>query len=464
MIHSLRFRLLIAFLSVILVTIGTVSLFISLRTSGEIGQFERRGEEAQFARLLHSLARYHFEQGDWTGIQAKVEEMGSLYGRRIVLTDENGVVVADSQGDLIGQPYQPPSSEEALLLPALLLPALPPPPHPFLPPPPLITEASGTVYIGPQSLTDPTSPRFLSHSITQFIIWGYLIGGGVALAMTLILSRRILSPIKALTKAARRLGQGDFSQRLELKDKGEVGELARAFNSMAGDLKRAEQLRRNMVADVAHELRTPLSNIRGYLEAVNDGLMKADAKAIQSLNEESNRLSRLVDELQELSLAEAGELKLQRQAGDISRLIDQAVVAVQAQATAKGVSLSTDLGEELPSVNIDSQRMAQVLHNLLDNAIAHTDHGDSITVSAVREGDCIEVAVTDTGEGIPDEDLPNIFERFYRVDKSRARATGGSGLGLTIAKRLVEAHGGSIEARSEPGKGTRFTFTLPVSP
>ena len=459
MIHSLRFRLLIAFLSVILVTIGTVSIFISLRTSGEIGQFEKRREEAHFARLLHSLTSYHFEQGDWTGIQAKVEEMGSLYGRRIVLADENGVVVADSQGELIGQTYQPPSSEGALLLPIV-----PPPPHPFLPPPPLITEASGTVYIGGESSSDPTSPRFLSHSITQFIIWGCLIGGGAALAVTLILSRRILSPIKALTEAARRLGQGDFSQRLKLKDRGEVGELARAFNSMAGDLERAEQLRRNMVADVAHELRTPISNIRGYLEAVNDGVMKADAKAIQSLNEESNRLARLVDELQELSLAEAGELKLQFQPGDISGLIDRAIAAVKAQATAKGISLSTDIGDELPPVSIDSQRMAQVLHNLLDNAIAHTEHGDSITVSAVRKDDCIEVAVTDTGEGIPAEDLPNIFERFYRVDKSRTRATGGSGLGLTIAKRLVEAHGGSIEARSEPGKGSSFIFMLPVSP
>jgi len=459
MIHSLKFRLLIAFLSVILVTIGTVFLFISLRTSGEIGQFERRGEEAQFARLLHSLARYHFEQGDWTGIQAKVEEMSSLYGRRIVLTDENGMVVADSQGDLIGQLYQPPSAEEALLLPAL-----PPPPHPFLPPPPPITEASGTVYIGPQSSTDPTSPRFLSRSITQFIIWGCLIGGGTALAMTLVLSRRILSPIKALTEAARRLGQGDFSQRLELKDKGEVGELARAFNSMASDLERAEQLRRNMVADVAHELRTPLSNIRGYLEAVNDGVMKPDAEAIQSLNEEATRLARLVDELQELSLAEAGELKLVCQAEDISKLVSQSVLAFQAQAASKGVSLSIDLAEELPPVNIDSQRMAQVLHNLLDNAVAHTESDGHVTISTTQKDEWIEVAVTDTGEGIPDEDLPNIFERFYRVDKSRTRATGGTGLGLTIAKRLIEAHGGSIKVHSELGKGSRFTFTLPISP
>ncbi|MBU2536163.1 MAG: HAMP domain-containing protein [Chloroflexi bacterium] len=458
MIHSLKFRFLIAFLSVILVTIGTVFLFISLRTSGEIGRFEERHEEAHFARLLHSLTRYHFEQGDWTGIQAQVEEMGSLYGRRIVLTDENGVVVADSQGDLIGQTYHQQATETALLLPTV-----PTPPRPFLPSPPAITEASGTVYIGPELSTDPTSPRFLSHSITHFIIWGCLIGGGVALAMTLILSRRILSPIKALTEAARRLGQGDFSPRLELKDKGEVGELARAFNSMANDLERAEQLRRNMVADAAHELRTPLSNIRGYLEAVNDGVIKPDAEAIQSLNEEAARLARLVDELQELSLAEAGELKLVCQAKDISKLISQTASPFQAQAASKGVSLSLDLMDELPPVNIDSQRMAQVLYNLLDNAMAHTESGDGITISTTQKDNWIEVAVTDTGAGIPAEDLPNIFERFYRVDKSRARATGGSGLGLTIAKRLVEAHGGSIEVQSELGKGSRFAFALPIS-
>jgi len=459
MIHSLKFRLLIAFLSVILVTIGTVFLFISLRTSGEIGRFEERREEAHFARVLYSLTRYHFEQGDWTGIQAQIEEMGSLYGRRIVLIDKDGVVVADSQGDLVGQPYHPPSSERGLLLPLV-----PPPPGPFLPPSPPATETSGTVFIGPELSTNPTSPRFLFHSITQLIVWGCLIGGGVALAMTLILSRRILSPIKALTEAAKRLGQGDFSPRLELKDKGEVGELARAFNSMASDLERAEQLRRNMVADVAHELRTPLSNIRGYLEAVNDGVMKPDAEAIKSLNEEAVRLARLVDELQELSLAEAGELKLTCQAEDISKLIGQAVSAFQAQAASKGAELSVDLGDDLPTVHIDSPRMAQVLHNLLDNAIAHAGSGEHITVSAVKRDDWIEVAVTDTGEGIPSEDLSNIFERFYRVDKSRARATGGSGLGLTIAKRLVEAHGGSIEVQSELGKGTRFSFTLPISP
>jgi signal transduction histidine kinase len=259
------------------------------------------------------------------------------------------------------------------------------------------------------------------------------------------------------------LGSGDFSQRLELKDKGEVGELARAFNSMTNDLERAEQLRRNMVADVAHELRTPLSNIRGYLEAMKDGVVRSDAKTIRSLNEETSRLARLVDELQELSLAEAGELKLVFQDEDIFKLVDKAELAFRAQAASKGVSLSIDLEDNLPLVKIDTQRIVQVLHNLLDNAISHTENDDSITISVVRKDDWIELAVTDTGEGIPKEDLPSIFERFYRVDKSRARASGGSGLGLTIAKRIVEAHGGTIEAKSELRTGSRFAFTLPIS-
>jgi signal transduction histidine kinase len=300
-------------------------------------------------------------------------------------------------------------------------------------------------------------------AIGRFFLWGGLVAVAIALLITFVLSRRILAPVKALTSVAKRLGRGDFSQRVQVKDKSEIGELAQTFNSMASDLERAERLQRNMVADIAHELRTPLSNIRGYLEAIRDGVIKPDAETIRSLDEEAVLLSRLVDDLQELSLAEAGELRLNCQAENIGGLINQTVAVVQTQATAKGLSVFIDLPSKLPSVNIDSHRISQVLRNLLDNAVAHTAKGGFITVAAKQRDNWVEVSVTDTGEGIPAEDLPNIFERFYRVDKSRARATGGSGLGLTIAKRLVEAHGGKIEAQSELGKGSRFSFTIPVS-
>jgi signal transduction histidine kinase len=232
---------------------------------------------------------------------------------------------------------------------------------------------------------------------------------------------------------------------------------------MAADLQHAEQLRRNLVADVAHELRTPLSNIKGYLEAIRDRVMKPSRATIRSLNEEVALLSRLVDELQELSLAEAGELKLVYQAEDITMLLKQAAASWQPKVAAKEISLSLDLPDNLPEVNIDWQRISQVVHNFLENAATHTPKGGSISVAAGAQDSWVEVRVSDTGEGIPPEDLPNIFERFYRVDRSRARATGGSGLGLTIAKRLVEAHGGKIAVESQLGKGSSFSFTVPIA-
>jgi len=443
-VHSLRFRLLVAFTIVILVAIGAVYFFTRQTTGGEIQRYGERIEQARFSRVGFELYRYYQMRRDWEGIQPYVEQWGSLYGQRIILTDSRGTVVADSEGELLGKEYRTDVPGRRLSLP-------------------WGGSTTGIFYISPEQSADFPSPLGLSQKITRFLLWGALLAIAIAFLFTFFLSRRISAPVKALTLAARRLGQGDLSQRVQFKDKGEMGELAQAFNSMAGDLERVEQLRRNMVADAAHELRTPLSNIRGYLEAVRDGIKKPDADTIRSLDEESTMLSRLVDDLQELSLAEAGELNLVCQSEDVAALINQTVASVQAQAVTKGVSVSIDLPARLSPVNIDYNRISQVLRNLLENAIAHTAKGDTITVTARQDGSWVEVSVIDTGEGIPAEDLPYIFERFYRVDKSRTRATGGSGLGLTIAKRLVEAHGGKIEVQSEPGKGSRFTFTLPVS-
>ena len=446
MIHSLWFRILMAFTLVIVVTIGAVFFFINQAIQGEIQQFGQRVEQMRTNRMKVELSRYYLHNGDWEGIQPFVEQLGNVYGQRIILADVDGIVVADSEGDLQGKPYNLDS-----------------------PGSPLSSrwqrDTIGMLYVIPGLSPELgfSSLSILYKTIGRFFLWGALVAVATALVIVFFLSRQILAPVKALTSAARRLGQGDLSQRVTVKERGELGELAQAFNSMASDLERAEQLRRNLVADVAHELRTPLSNLRGYLEAVRDGVIKPDAAAIRSLDEEANLLSRLVDDLQELTLAEAGELKLNRQAEDIAELIKQTVTAIQTEVATKEILLSLDLSDKLPPVNIDSHRISQVLHNLLENAVAHTVRGDTVTVLAAQQGDWVEVSVIDTGEGIPAEDLPNVFERFYRVDKSRTRATGGSGLGLTIARRLVEAHGGKIEVQSEQGKGSRFSFTVPVS-
>lgn len=445
MIHSLNFRLLAAFALVIIVTIGSVFFFTYQNTRSEIRQFGERMEQMQAGRVEAELSNYYYHQGGWEGIQPFVAQWGNLYGQRIILTDNNGVVVADSEGELLDKPYEADMPGIAMS-------------------PPRGKGVIGVLYLGPGSPpeVDIASLHIVYGAIGRFFIWGGLLAVAIALLLTFFLSRRILAPVKALTQAARRLGKGDFSQRVHVRDKGEVGELAQSFNSMASDLERIEQLRRNMVADAAHELRTPLSNIRGYLEAIRDGIKKPDSGTIRSLDEEASSLSRLVDDLQELSLADAGELKLSCQKEDISKLIDEAVAALQPQAAAKGLMLAVNLPKKLPLVNVDSHRIKQVLRNLLENAVAHTGQGGGITVEAWQEGSQIKVSVVDSGKGIPARDLLNIFERFYRVDKSRARATGGSGLGLTIAKRLVEAHGGRIEAQSKPRKGSRFTFTLPL--
>jgi signal transduction histidine kinase len=445
-IHSLWFRLLIAFTLVIVVTVGTVYFFVSRSTVSEIGRYEQVREQFQFVRIEEILLHYYSDHQGWEGVQPLVERMASPSGAHIVLTDASGIVVADSQGDLLGEQYHPDSPGRTVS---------PPPGRQLL----------GTLYVSPESSVETyrLSPQRLSESINRFLLWGGLLAIAIALLLTFVLSRRMSSPIHALSTAARRLGRGDLSQRVQLQGKGEVQELAQAFNSMASDLERAEKFRQNLVADVAHELRTPLSNIRGYLEAIRDRIIKPDAATMHSLNEEAILLSRLVDDLQELSLAEAGELKLLYQAQDIAKLIKQAVTPWQPSVAAKEMSLSLDLPDKLPPVNIDWQRISQVLHNLLENAVAHTGKGGTITVTAARQGDQVQISVSDTGEGIPVDDLPNIFERFYRVDKSRARATGGSGLGLTIAKRLVEAHGGNIKAQSEPSKGSRFSFTVPIA-
>jgi signal transduction histidine kinase len=444
-IHRLWFRLSITFAVIIVVTVGTIYFFVSQRLAVEVEYYEEISEQYRTDQILSRLYAHYWRQR-WEGVQPEVEQTASISGTHIILAAVNGTVIADSQGTLLGQYYDPDSPGRNLTLP-------------------WSTELLAKVYIISDPEADPYVAPFrrLSESINRFLLLGGAVAIVIALILTFVLSRRMSSPIGVLAKAARRLGGGDLSQRVQFQGKGEVGVLAQAFNSMAADLEYAEQLRRNLVADVAHELRTPLSNIQGYLEAIRDRVMKPNATNIRSLHEETALLSRLVDELQELSLAEAGELKLIYHTEDIAKLVKQAVNSWQPQVAAKEISLSLDLPDNLPRVNIDGQRVNEVLYNLLENAVVHTHSGGTINVAATRQGDWVEISVSDTGEGIPAEDLPNIFERFYRVDRSRARATGGSGLGLTIAKRWVEAHGGEISVQSELGKGSSFSFTLPIS-
>jgi signal transduction histidine kinase len=448
--YSIQFRLLGSFTLVILVTIGMVFFFINQATQAEIRQFQEEMYQIRAERMQSELAAYYFQHGNWEDIQSLVTQWGNIYEQRLVLTDSNGITVADSESIQIGEPFTATKGwyESPLVVFVFMQPL----------------QNVGTIYISPPSSTEASliSLRLLYLQVGRFFIWGGLIAIAIAIIVTFFLSRRILYPVRVLSNAATRIGRGNFSERIKIKEKSEFGQLAKAFNSMASNLEKAEKLHRDLIADTAHEIRTPLSNIRGYLEAIRDDVVKPDRPTIDSLYEEVTLLSRLVNDLQDLALAEAGQLKLIRQPEQVGEIINQAVTAVGVKAMAKNVTLNVETSNELSLCDIDSYRIIQVLHNLLDNAVSHTSSGGRVEVSAAQSGDWVEIKVKDTGEGIPPEELPNIFERFYRVDKSRARSTGGYGLGLTIAKRIVEAHGGSITANSVIGEGSLFTFTIPV--
>ena len=466
--HNLSFRLLSAFTLVIIVILVSVFFLVYRTTRGEIAQYEDRIENLQDNRIQSQLYNYYSITGSWDNVQSFVVQWGNLYGRRILLTDNNGVILADSDLSLLGSNYTNNSIKDQVA-------DLPIPKPSQLadiffgssgqsPMPMMGTNIIGNLHTvhGELPGITMTALQITYQSIGQFFIRVGLVAIGIAIVLAYLLSRRILSPVKALMTAARQFGKGDFSHRVKYKGKGEMGELASSFNSMAENLEKNEQMRRNMVADVAHELRTPISNLKGYLEAISDGVVKPDEAIIQSLNEEAGSLTRLVTDLQELTLADAGKLKITRQPEDISHIIKETVSAIQGKALSKELRVTTELPDELPLVEIDGLRIRQVLNNLLNNAVAHTSKGGSITINGKQQDKKILISVTDTGEGIPPEDLPMIFERFYRVDKSRTRATGGSGLGLTIAKRLVEAHGGTIGVTSQVGKGSTFTFSMPI--
>lgn len=281
----------------------------------------------------------------------------------------------------------------------------------------------------------------------------------VAAAAAAWLSRRIVRPVELLTEAARKLEKGDLGQRVDVRGSDELALLGRAFNSMAESIERNEELRKQMTSDVAHELRTPLNNLAGYLEAIADGVVEPGEGTIASLQEEANLLVRLVADLEELSLADAGRQVLNLEPQPLAPIVEQAVAMVAPRARAAGITIVQETWPA-PMVDVDRRRIAQVVRNLLENAVRHTPDGGTIRVSLRGQETKVELTVSDDGPGIAAEHLENIFERFYRTDASRARATGGAGLGLAIVRQLVEAHGGRVWAANAAGGGALFTVEL----
>jgi signal transduction histidine kinase len=289
----------------------------------------------------------------------------------------------------------------------------------------------------------------------------------LALALSLYVSRRISSTIRRVMLAARRIAAGHYEERIridEQRELDELGQLAIHFNQMAAALDRIETTRQELIGNVAHELRTPLTSIKGYMEGLIDGVLPAEPATFEKIRLEADRLQRLVNDLQELSRVEAGAIPLELKPISVSVLLERTIEHLHTQFEDKGVALETHVSPSLPKVRADEDRLYQVLLNLVGNALQYTPAGGQVTVRTWAAAEFVYVEVRDTGIGITPEHLPRLFDRFYREDHSRSRAGGGSGIGLTIAKHLVEAHGGKISAYSAGiGQGSVFTFSIPIA-
>ena len=290
-----------------------------------------------------------------------------------------------------------------------------------------------------------------------------VLGAGIALVIARWVARGMTQPLRDMARAARRMESGVYSQRIVTDSRDEVGKLADAFNRMSTQLEGLELLRRELVANVSHELKTPISALRAHLENLLDGVEQPDPETLQIMLVQSERLGRLVDQLLDLSRLESGDVPLERERVELAPLVTQVFSEIQVARPGPGVILADDLPGDLPPVFADRERVHQVLFNLLDNAVRFTPTGGRVTVTASSHNGSVGVVVADTGPGISAEHLPRVFERFYRVDESRSRDDGGTGIGLAIARSVVEAHGGRIWADSEPGGGSAFTFELPVA-
>jgi histidine kinase len=301
------------------------------------------------------------------------------------------------------------------------------------------------------------------RAFNEAMLRSVIVATASAIVVSIFVSRRVVTPIRQMMQASQHIADGYYHERVQVLSGDELGQLAQTFNQMAASLEQTEAMRRELIGNVAHELRTPLTTIKGYMEGLIDGVLPADAETYQHVYREADRLQRLVRDLQELSRVEANSFDLNRAQIQLGDLIRQTSIRLSPQFEEKGVDLTVEIEPDLPVVYADEDRVSQVLLNLMGNALQYTPAGGVVSISAQRYDGTVRVCIKDTGIGITAEHLPHLFDRFYRVDKSRSRAGGGSGIGLTISRHLVEAHRGRIWAASDgPGQGSTFSFALPV--
>jgi len=482
---SLLVKLLGAFLAVILVGALVISIFVARSTSTAFLVYTTGSGQVLADKLTLLLADYYRLNDSWQNVdtfflsdsgmmtsemmaaqgqggqarnpnqrrQGGYQGMMNNMGQYFILADDRGGIVYDSQGVRVGSLL---SAKEQKASTSVLV----------------DNNQVGSLVVITSGAYEPASlaGQFLS-TVYRSIAWSVVVTVLIALGLGSLLFLQIIAPLKKLKKAAQSISAGDLSSRVVIRSNDELGDVGKAFNQMAESLDCNEKLRQQLIADIAHELRNPLSVIQANLEGMLDGIFPLDMDQVSAVHLETLLLNRLIEDLRLLSLADAGELQLEKSEMDLVPLIEQIVDRFRPQARQKNIALVLDLETNLPTVSLDPQRFSQILTNLLGNALRYTPEDGAITLKAIllpAESHRVEISVTDTGPGIDPQDLPFLFDRFYRADKSRSRSSGGSGLGLAIVKKLIEAHGGTVNAfgsvftdSNDQGYGARIVFTIP---
>lgn len=455
----------VSFVVVILLAVALVYGLIMWSIPEQFDKYRRTSREAFGEQVAMVLANYREAEGTWVGVAERVlkrpfvvglgEEslVGSvsIFDVEFTVFDSNGIMITTNAWTWLSrQEYKdghiwlsmddtPSDQSTPIMMNGIQV---------------------GTLFVG-----DIENPTTAESNFLSTVAESALIGGGIAIGLALFLSTvlivQILRPLRALSRATERVADGDMPDEVNLKTHDELGRLGDSFNHMLESLRLSETVRHTMTADIAHELRTPVTIIQGTLEAILDGIYDASEEFITPIYEETLHLGRLIDDLRDLALAEAGELRLEKDRVNIIELIQQ-VSETAFMAREDAPTLHLDIPKGLPEIQLDRKRFRQVIANLLSNAIRYTPKDGDIYIHARRINGHIEMSVSDTGPGIKPEDLQHLFERFYRGDPARGRSA-GSGLGLAIVKQWVEAHGGSIEAENRKSGGARFVIHIPIS-
>lgn len=406
--------------------------------------------EAQDREIMAARLRdYYSAKGDWTGIDSTIMAGEADQG----LSFRNAFILVDARGSVVFPHNLPPGFKRPMDEPG-------PGGTPIV----VGETVVGTMFSGPEAFGSRRPPGGFIDRINRNLLLAGLGGAALSLALGILLSRSLTRTLRELTEATNAIALGARVEPVPVRTRDELGTLARAFNHMNESLTRARDLRQRMSADIAHELRTPLSVILGHAEALSEGVLPPSAETFHTIHDEANHLSRLVDDMRTLSMSEAGELTLFPQMGSVAQLLEGVGTAFKAQAQVKDIDLRIDAPTGLPEISVDADRMSQVMGNLLVNALRHTPEGGRIEMSAEAQPTGVRVRVHNNGPEIDPDDLGHLFDRFYGGRAKPRRREEGTGLGLAIAKSIVEAHGGKIWVESAPGAGATFVIDLPLPP